>query len=136
MLRLRRHPSKGDPRCFKTGKLTVHHQPFNKMTQSIFIILMQLSCIVSTNLNIFQNLFFFHLPDYSIKHFYVSFKSFNSYVQIYCNRMWGTYFLHRKTTMQFRYKRKAENRVKLTLHCIFISKWILTCCVLHWHGHP
>ena len=77
VLRLRRHPSKGDPLCFKTGKLTVHHQPFNKMTQSIFIILIQLSCFVSTNLNIFQNLFFFHLPDYSIKHFYVSFKSYN-----------------------------------------------------------
>ena len=59
VLRLRHHPSKGDPRCFKTGKLTVHHQPFNKMTQSIFIILIQLSCFVSTNLNIFQNLFFF-----------------------------------------------------------------------------
>ena len=59
MLRLRHHPSKGDPRCFKTGKLTVHHQPFNKTTQSIFIILIQLSCFVSTNLNIFQNLFFF-----------------------------------------------------------------------------
>ena len=77
MLRLRHHPSKGDPRCFKTGKLTVHHQPFNKMTQSIFIILIQLSCFISTNLNIFQNLFFFHLPDYSIKYFYVSFKSYN-----------------------------------------------------------
>ena len=48
--------------------------------------------------------------------------------------MWGTY-LHRKTTIQFRYKRQ-ENKVKLTHHCSFIRQWILAWCVLHLNRHP
>ena len=49
--------------------------------------------------------------------------------------MWGTY-LHRKATIQFGYKRKQENKVKLTYHYSFIRQWILACRVLHLHSHP
>ena len=90
----------------------IHHQPFNKITYQY-----SLSSYNSTalyQLNIFQNLFFF-ICWTILTNIYTSNSNHDLFVQVNCNCMWGTY-LHRKATIQFRYKRKQmENKVQTHL---------------------
>ena len=63
--------------------------------------------------------------------------TYNWHVNDYCNCIWGR-DLHRKVHVHVAlqligYKRKQENKVKLTYHCSFIHKWILACHLLHLH---
>ena len=118
--------------------MLIHHSPPSAFLQNYILINIHYPhTIFLLFINyIFFKIYFFHLLDYSKKHFNIQFKSYNLYVYVNCNCMWGR-DLCRKTTIK---SDTRENRwrikSKLTYHCSFIHQWILACRVLHLYFHP
>ena len=68
-----------------------------------------------------------HLPDYSIKHYYISFKS---YVPVCCNCMWGTY-LHRRQpcNSDIREKQRIKSNSLYTASSSVSGSWHVVCSI-------
>ena len=118
------------PRCAPsaTSSITVHHQPFNKITHlSIFNFLLYINYI-------FFKIYFCHLLHYSNTCNKQTFLHVIKILSFICTCMYIAIVCELHICKEGQpYKRMKS---QLTYHCSFIRQWILACCVLHLHCHP